>query len=102
MKIKELLDVLSHFNHEEDLELRVCIPLVSFNGHIGGSKVVDISRISKGFDWDKGKLMLNVTSPICLVEEVDAAQIKKLRSDMDKLRYENTNLKRQASSSKNS
>jgi hypothetical protein len=95
MKLKEFEILLSNFSDDEDLELRICIPVIGFKGQIGGSKVVDIKSITAGFDWDRGKLFVQPNNHLCVLDEVDSNSIKKLQSEVDRLKYENMRLKQQ-------
>jgi hypothetical protein len=99
MKLKEFKELLSNFSDHDDLELRICIPVVGFKGQIGGSKFVDIRTINAGFDWDRGKLFIQPNNHLCILEEVDSSSIKKLQSEVDRLKYENIILKKQVNKS---
>lgn len=98
MNLLELKQLVERFTkNKEDYELeqiRICIPIKTVSA-IGGTPVVDIKSIHKGFDWDNGKLMIY---PIEDLSKTDYDYLANLRKQADELGwsvYEFNNLKRE-------
>lgn len=60
---------------------------------VGGVPCVSVTRVSKGFDWDKGKFFIITEEPLTLVDAEFDEKFRKLQEDYGWAQYENRNLK---------
>lgn len=95
LELKETIDnLVCRYDDYELKQVRVCIPIKTPSA-IGGTPCVDIERVSNGFDWDKGKLMLCPTEDLSKTDHDYMAKIRKEAENIGWSVYEFNNLKRE-------
>lgn len=94
-EFKQYINNIASGLDQYDLEhTRVCIPIKTPSA-IGGTPVVEIVRVCKGFDWDKGKLMLYPDEDLSKTDHDYLEKIKKEAADIGWSVYEMGSLKRE-------
>ena len=99
MNLKMLYDIVEEHmircekRHQNPEEIRVCIPITTVNS-IGGTPVVDVKQIIKGFDWDNNKLMLYPDYDLSKTDHDYLQKMRKGANDLGWSVYEFQTIKR--------
>lgn len=91
--LKKQIDLIVSTTSAERLEtMFVCIPTFKV-GSVGGTNVVEVTKVSKGFDWDKGKLMIFPDERLREIGKDEISDLQKKYDDIGWKEYEIRNLK---------
>ena len=92
MKTKDLktkIDwIVSTLSDDEDLEVVIKVIRV---GAVGRTPTIPITNVFKGFDWDRGSVILSCDSEL---REIDLDEVKQLRKTYDKLSWKHYQISR--------
>lgn len=101
MNLSELQEIVDHLVDDSNnpyslssTESKVVIPVKSV-GSIGGREFVDIKNITVGFDWDAGKIFMNPSKDLRIVDVNEYEQMQKSCEELGWSVYENANLKKE-------
>ncbi len=85
MKVKELIQYLETVNPEHD----VVVPVTTLGHHMGGTPHLALKAPHSGFDWDTGRIFLQLEED---VRSVDKSYLKE-REMVGRLLDENMSMK---------
>ena len=92
-ELKKMVDEL-HSRSASPEEVRVGI-VIDVVGSVGGTPIINIKRIAKGFDWDNNKLMIYPEQGLRKTDADELAKLRKEAADLGWSVYESINLKRE-------